>query len=264
MFVRVNNGFTYDTFVPLNDAAAGDLNVSNVSAQVPIVPEDIVSYTVQWSPDNLDDYNYENKDDNTFSPRIFLRGTESGGDSIFTGYVYSPDANKTASENGNMPSNFHVHVYADGYWHGPVNVTGIVKGSATSVDPRLLTTPKGNSLSPLDSDRYSDPKTLFLTWGEIDWIDPSDQNLGKSETGLYYKRSIDGGLTWDVNTTTLANKDFGHIEEKEVNSYASPDGKTFYNVWIQESEVYDPNDHFSGLDTWFGRVDYNVSNIVPN
>jgi hypothetical protein len=264
MFVRVNNGFTYDTFVALNDAVAGDLNVSNVSAQIPIVPDSILDYTVQWTADNLDDYNYENKDDNTFSPRIFLRGTESGGDSIFTGYVYSPDANKTASENGNMPSNFHVHVYSNGQWNGPVNVTGIVKASATSVDPRLFTTPKGNSLSPLDSDKYSDPKVLFLTWGEIDWIDPTDQNLGKSETGLYYKRSIDGGLTWDVNTTMLANKDFGYIEEKEVNSYASPDGKTFYNVWIQESEEYNSSDHFSGLDTWFGRVDYNISNVAPN
>ncbi|WP_372999257.1 choice-of-anchor O protein [Sulfurimonas sp.] len=254
MFVRVNNGFTYDSFVALNDATAGDLDTTNISSSEPLTDINASDYDMDWSAANLDDNTYYHMNDNTFSPRIFLRGNN-----IYTGYVYTPDANKTASENGSMPSNFFVHTYTNGAWQGPVNVTRISKASATSVDPRLFTTPKGNSTSLVVSDQNSDRNVLFLTWGEIDFIDYQNKSLGKSETDLFYKRSIDGGLTWDAEPNVIANREGGIIEEKEVNSFASPDGKMIYNVWLQEEEHYDNTDPFSGLDTWFGRVDYNIS-----
>lgn len=258
MFVRVNNGFTYDSFVPLSDATAGNLDATNISStEVPTTEVDPIDYNITWSSANLDDNTYYNANDNTFSPRIFLRGN-----SIFTGFVYTPDANKTASVSGNMPSNFYIHRYVDGAWQGPQNITRLIKASATTVDPRLINTPKGTQ-NELGSDA-SNPNVIFLTWGEIDYIDNNNKTLGKTETDLFYKRSVDGGVTWDAEAQVLSNKEGAVIEEKEVNSFVSPDGKTLYNVWLQEEEHYDSTDPDSGLDTWFGRVDFNISNILPN
>ena len=81
-------------------------------------------------------------------------------------------------------------------------------------------------------------------------------------TDLYYVRSTDGGETWS-DTANLATRNGVTIEEKEVESFASPDGKSIYNVWLQEEEeaTSDLSDPFSGLDSWFGRVDYTT--LVP-
>ena len=250
MFIRVNNGFTYDSFIAMDER-----NVTNVSAQVPIVIDDITDYTVNWSSANLDDNSYDNTNDNTFSPRIFLRGNN-----IYTGFEYTPNESETKLEN--MPSNFHTHIYldTDGGWQGPKNITQVVKTGATTVDARFFSTPKGSSTTTfLDSDR-SNPNVLFVTWGDVDFIDDSNQSQGKAESNLWYKRSTDNGATWDTSATQLAAREGAIIQEKEVASFASPDGKTIYNVWLQEEANKDLDDPYSGLDSWFGRVDYNISN----
>ena len=251
MFIRLNNGFKYDTFIDMEGR-----KVTNVSAQEPIIVDNIVDYNVTWTSANLDDNTYDNMNDNTFSPRIFLRGNN-----IFTGFEYTPNDVKTSQ--GNMPSNFHTHIYLDGKgWQGPVNVSKVTKGGATTVDARFFTTPKGSATSTLASDR-SNPNVLFVTWGDIDFIGVQGDELGKAESNLWYKRAIitNDGIVWDENATMLSAREGAVIQEKEVESYASPDGKTIYNVWLQEEEpaTYDQNDPFSGLDTWFGRVDYNIS-----
>ena len=256
MFIRVNNGLTYDSFVPLNDPSIGDLNVTNISAQVPFDQDgNITDYTVSWSADNLDDYTYENPYENTFSPRIFLRGND-----IFTGFEYTPNDDKTSI--GNMPSNFHAHIYTNGAWLAPQNITQVVKGGSTTVDARFFTTPKGDSSTGLESDN-SNPNVLFITWGEIDWIDNEDHDLGKAESNIYYKRALFDGTTWnwDANTSILAARDGAVLQEKEVESFTTPDGKTVYNVWLQETELadYNSSDPFTGLDSWFGRIDYNIT-----
>ena len=169
-----------------------------------------------------------------------------------------------------MPNNFHIHRYADDgddngtRWQGPQNLTQITDKYQSTVDARFFTTPKGSSnTSGLASD-VSNPNILFLTWGNIGDPEPEDGIREFHETDLYYKRSTDGGITWDENTSVLAKVSGESIEEKEVNSYASADGKTIYNVWIQEEEVYNATNPDSGVDSWFGRVDYDINNtIVP-
>lgn len=248
MFVRVNNGFTYDSFIPLDGRV-----ITNVSAQANQVVETPADYIVMWSEDNLDDNTYENSIENTFSPRIFLRGN-----SIMTGFAYTPNDAKTAQ--GNMPSNFHIHRYIDGVWQGPQNITKVIKGTETTVDARFFGTSEGAyEATGLESDK-SNPNVLFLTWGNIDVIDPGDPTSERTEGDLFFTRSADNGITWD-EIAKLAARDGSIIEEKEVGSIASPDGKTVYNVWIQEqAEDNVSNDPFSGLDSWFGRIDYNISN----
>ena len=247
MFIRLNSGFTYDSFVAMDER-----DVTNVSAQNRIVVDNISGYEVNWDTGNLDDNTYENENDNTFSPRIFLRGNN-----IYTGFEYTPNEAKT--KEGNMPSNFHTNIYADGTWQGPVNITQVTKEDATTVDARFFSTPKGSyATSGLDSDK-SNPNVLFVTWGDMDLTDDTNASAGKTESDLWYKRSTDNGLTWDTNKTQLAAREGIVIEEKEVESFASPDGKTLYNVWLQEEAVYDATDNYSGLDSWFGRVDYNIS-----
>jgi hypothetical protein len=260
MFVRVNEGFTYDSFVALEDR-----NVTNISAQEPIVVENIVDYNVTWTSANLDDNTYDNMNDNTFSPRIFLRGND-----IYTGFEYTPNDVKTQQEN--MPSNFHTHIYVDtksiggnSGWQGPVNVTQVTKGGTTTVDARFVPTGEGNFLETgLESDK-SNPNVLFVTWGEIDWINNENHDLGKAESNLYYKRALfdntTGSWNWDANASNLATKEGAVIQEKEVETFATPNGKILFNVWLQEEEfaTWDSSDPDSGLDSWFGRVDYNIS-----
>ncbi len=241
MFVRVNRGFTYDTFGLLNDSNLGvDFNITNVSAQTDKLVATAADYNVTWDPTNLDDMTQENPHENTFSPRIFLRG-----DDIFVGYAYTPDENKTAQEN--MPSNFHIHRYIDGAWQGPQNITEVTKADETTVDARFFPTSAGSATEP------SDPNVLFLTWGTVE-----GEGEERSEADIYYRRSIDRGVTWEPEEK-LAAREGTVIEEKEVESFAASDGKSFYSVWIQEEEEYNATDPFSGLDSWFGRVDYNVT-----
>ena len=167
-----------------------------------------------------------------------------------------------------MPNNFHIHRYADDgdgngtRWQGPQNITQITDKYQSTVDARFFTTPKGSyDSSGLVSD-ISNPNILFLTWGNIGDLEPTDGVNDFMETDLYYKRSIDGGITWDENAGIIAKVPTETIEEKEVNSYASADGKTIYNVWIQEedeatADLSNPN---SGVDSWFGRVDFDINN----
>ena len=287
MFIRVNNGFTYDSFVPLATGYGNELNVTNVSSQKVEVAEitDIAEYSVDWIPSNLEDNTYENSYENTFSPRIFLRGDGNdgansgdgvGGDDIFIGYEYTPNGIVEVEGEGTLPSNFHTHIYSNGKWQGPVNVTQVVVPSATTVDARFFTTPKGipTSAGGLESDQ-GNPNVLFVTWGEIGWVIDGQDGLGKAETDLFYKRALYDAETkvwvWDTNSSKLAAIAGGVVEEKEVESLASPDGKTIYNVWLQESDPdlvtqyetakgIDISDHAEGVDSWFGRVDFNISN----
>lgn len=245
MFVKANYGFTYDKFGPVSGRT-----VTNVSAQN--VQEDVTaaSYAVNWSSDNLDDNTYENSNENTFSPRIFLRG-----DNIYVGYAYTPDDAKTQQEN--MPSNFHIHRYVGDVWQGPQNITQVTKATETTVDARFFTTMQGSyGASGLESDK-SNPNVLFLSWGNIDKGTIDSEEI-RTEADIFFKRSTDNGATWE-DVLNLAARETVVIEEKEVESYASPDGKSFYSAWLQEEEAYDSTDKFSGLDSWFGRVDYDIA-----
>lgn len=140
-------------------------------------------------------------------------------------------------------------------WQGPKNITQVTKSDVTTVDARFFTTPKGDATTGLDSD-LSNPNVLFVTWGTVEGLQEE-----RAEADLYYVRSTDRGETWDANETMLAARDGSTIQEKEVESFTTPDGKPIYNVWLQavELEDYDDSNPFHGLDTWFGRVDYNIS-----
>ncbi len=249
MFLRVNNGFTYDSFVALNDGYGNERNVTNVSAQYPQEDVTAATYMVDWNETLLGANTYDNGLENTFSPRILLRGND-----IHIGYAYTPSDAKTLQ--GNMPSNFHVHRYIDGQWKGPQNVSGITKADVSAVDPRFFTTPKGTETG-LDSDK-SNPDVFFVTWGVIE-----GEGEERTESDLFYKRSTDKGANWDENATKLAAREGTTIEEMAVQSLASADGRTIYNVWLQETSedtyLSDPANPFYGVDTWFGRVDYNIS-----
>ena len=245
MFIRTNRGFTYDTFEPLND-----LVVTNISAQSYKVVTDPNAYVVTWDETNLDDYTYENDLENTFSPRIFLRGNN-----IYTGFEYTPDDNLT--QRASMPSNFHTNLYIEGTWEGPKNITQVVEANTTTVDARFFSTPKGSfDETGLASD-LSNPDVLFVTWGTLEG--PKDD---RAEGDIFFVRSTDVGETWEAEQN-LSSLNKTIIQEKEVESFASPDGKTIYNTWLQESETEptgaEDENLFFGLDSWFGRVDYNVT-----
>lgn len=88
MFVRVNNGFNYGSFFALDGRT-----VTNVSSQEPhLADENITDYVVARSTDNLDDNTYDDSNDNTFSPRIILRGNN-----VYTGFAYTSNDVKTSS-----------------------------------------------------------------------------------------------------------------------------------------------------------------------
>ena len=245
MFVRVNNGLTYNSFFALDGN-----DVTNVSAQALTTADSPEDYNVSWSEENLDDNTYDNGRENTFSPRIFLRG-----DNINIGYEYTPYETMDGEQlpgGGIFPSNFHTNLYIDGNWTGPVNITQVTDSSTSTVDARFFTTPKGSfDTTGLESDK-SNPNVLFVTWGTI---------FKGTEADLFFKRSTDNGATWE-DEQNLSSISTTLVEEKEVESFASADGKTIYNVWIQQTETLNPATITSGLDSWFGRVDYNIS-IIP-
>jgi hypothetical protein len=98
-----------------------------------------------------------------------------------------------------------------------------------------------------------------------------DMNSGE-ELDLFYTWSTDRGVTWDVvlqddaDPESEANRKLAArdvIQEKEAQIIASPDGSMLWTVWNQESheepDANDPPDHFLGLDSWVGRVDYEVT-----
>jgi hypothetical protein len=243
MFIKINKGFSYDTFSVLDGR-----EVTNISAQNEQTLDDPSDYTTaNWSTDNLDDNTWENGNENTFSPRIFLRG-----DDIFTGFEYKP------LDKEMFPSNFHTNLYVDGVWSGPYNVTKVVKGGYTTEDARFFTTEEG-SISDVGLTDLSNPDVLFVTWGTIENGTPE---------GIYYSRLVKTNGVWNQDNweaqKMLAAREGTTIQEKEVESFASPDGTMVYSVWLQETEEadYDASDRFKGLDSWFGRLDYNVT-VAP-
>ena len=81
------------------------------------------------------------------------------------------------------------------------------------------------------------------------------------------RETADGNVTADAKLAAVDG-----IEEKEVQTVVSPDGTMIFNAWLQEEakEHYDANleildedgnaaDHFGGLDSWYGRVDFNAT-----
>jgi hypothetical protein len=258
MFIRMNTGFSYDTFegdVYNEDGTA----VTNVSSHEVDEEGNIV-----WTEDNLLDQTYTIIADNTFSPRGWLRGAD-----IFTGFEYTP--NWDQSSHGCIPNNFHLNVklgeaYTDASaanheagWTGPIKVTN-VQGCTSTLDPRIAPTPKGKA-DALPSDE-SDPDIVFVVYGTY------DMNTGEEED-LYYTRSTDRGLTWETVTYTGSTGDFednaklaarDEVQEKEAQILASPDGTMLFTVWNQEShdEPTSLEDHFLGLDSWHGRLEYEI------
>lgn len=276
MFIRMNTGFTADTFVAEdqipNLSSMPDYNKTEIlaSATPDAMPEDF------WTPANLEDETYTNLYENTFSPRGLMRGND-----IFIGFEYTP--NWAQTEQGNEPNTFYIHRFADDgdgrKWQGPKQISKVVGRKVSTLDPRFITTPKGSfETTGLESDK-SNPNVLFLTYGTFDM----ESGL---ELDLFYSRSTDAGRTWstidlnvtegDTNVTKVANAKLAGIkglEEMEVQSITSPDGTMLFNVWLQEEEeasYYDDTthledenlnivDHFGGLDSWSARVDFNAT-----
>ena len=275
MFVRMNTGFTPDTFVSADDipnlSAMPDFN-KTVTPDA--MPEDF------WTIDNITDETYTNLYENTFSPRGIMRGYD-----LFMGFEYTP--NWAQTEQGNEPNTFYIHRFADDgdgegrVWQGPMEISKVVGPKVSTLDPRFITTSRGRyETTGLDVDK-SNPDVFFISYGTFD-MDSGD------ELDLFYSRSTDRGVTWstiDINATeddnvTLktANAKLAGIKdllEMEVQSFSSRDGTKLFNVWLQEEEevhftdetnettLLDENgdvvDHFGGLDSWSGRVDFNAT-----
>jgi hypothetical protein len=260
MYIRMNKGFTYETF---EDTA------TNVSARETVYDVDGKVTSISWSTDNLDDMSYDNPIDNTFSPRAFLRGDE-----IYIGFEYTPNWRQTS--NGTSPNNFWVHRFVDGLWQGPQQVTYVTGASGTAqakvstLDPRFFPTPKGsNTVLPSDQ---SNPDVLFISYGTFDMET-------KKELDLFYSRSTDKGVTWEYqdgagNTVVIpginnivgdADDAYRHaklaarqdVEEKEVQTVISPDGTLLFNAWLQETETACA-DPWCGLESMFGLVNYDT------
>ncbi len=246
MFLRMNTGFDASTLTPA-------VNVSTIDA---VLDENGTVVDYSWTPTHLSANSYDNVDENTFSPRGFMRGND-----IYIGYEYTPNYDK--AEQGNEPNNFWVHrklggaTMMDG-WQVPLNISAIAGRKISTLDPRFVPTPKGNSASGLESD-LSNPNVLFITYGTFDMESGEELNL-------YFSRSTDKGATWETQLNPAYNEvnailaGIHEVEEKEVQTIPTPDGKRIYNAWLQESELNSTAaDIFTGLDSWFGLVDYNIS-----
>lgn len=252
MFIRMNTGFTWETFEDTVTGVSAQSTTAATSAEATL---DALS----WTTDNMDDFSGENPYDNTFSPRGFLRGDE-----IFTGFAYTP--NWDQSSVGNVAINFWLNRYADDgaglAWQGPQQIT-FEKGPVSAEDPRLIPTPKSsNATTGLESDK-SNPDVWLMSYGTVG-----------TEHDVLYTRSIDKGKTWEYvargGETPFSAAHLSTwpepIEEKELQGIASPDGSMFFNVWVQESDPYDADEDGvlqsnEGLESWVGRVDYNSTEV---
>jgi len=269
MFIRMNTGFTFETFEP---------TITNVSAQSTTAMDAATADIdlLSWSPDNLDDYVGENPYENTFSPRGFIRGEE-----IYTGFAYTPSGDRTDS--GQVATNFWIHRYVDDgegaglTWNGPQQVS-YEQGGTSALDPRFVPTPEFNPTG-LESDQ-SNPNVLFMSYNTAD---------ADHELDVYYSRSTDKGKTFEYGSYTAGDDGIEGtaddvpkfaklsawplpVEEKEVQLVGSPDGTMGFNVWLQESETPPTSsglevivdgggtvtipDNALGLESWIGRVDY--------
>lgn len=248
MYVRLNTGFGYSTLgQPVN-----------VSSNAYMASD---SKTSEWTTNNLSDQSYTNIDENTFSPRGFMRGNH-----VYIGYEYTPKY-IDAAESGYSPNNFYVTTLKDNIWRTPVNVSRVYGDNLSTLDPRFITTatPKTQVLA---QDAFNDG-VLFVSFGTF-------STLTGIEEDLYYTRSVKGvdettqytgaATTWEYDPTfvvgegvtpafKLANR--SDVEEKEVQSLSTPDGTHLFNAWLSETELpFTPSDPHSGLDSWFGRIDY--------
>jgi len=245
MFVRLNTGFGYDTLE----------QPVNVSSNAYMASD---SKTSEWTTANLADQSYANIHENTFSPRGFIRGNH-----IYIGYEYTPEYIEPDAQ-GYSPNNFYVTTMKDNVWRTPVNVSRVFGDKLSTLDPRFITTatPKSQTLA---QDAFNDG-VLFVTFGTFDVDTGIEQDLyyvrsvkGTDET-TYYTGAVD---TWEYDPTfvsgttpafKLANR--SDVEEKEVQSAATPDGIHLFNAWLSETATYNSTDPHSGLDSWFGRVDW--------
>ena len=99
MFIRMNTGFTYEEF---EDVA---LNVSSHGTELDV--DDKPTGQIVWDAAiNMADQSYTIPDDNTFSPRILLRGEE-----IYIGFEFTHSWRKTSQ--GTSPNNFWVNRYVE-------------------------------------------------------------------------------------------------------------------------------------------------------
>ena len=260
MYVRLNRGFTADTFVDPEEipnlSAMSAVEVTNADGSV-----DVNEST--WTINNMTDTSWANVYENTFSPRGFLRG-----DDMYFGFEYTP--NYAKGEQDNMPNNFYIHRYTDTdgdgnrVWHGPQNLSDVIGYKISTLDPRFIPTPIAVKGTELPSDQ-SNPNVLFLSYGTF------NMETGEEED-LFYTRSTDKGATWlkvDVNTSdgTIVQQNpkiaaLQDVQEKEVQAISTPDGSVLFNSWLQEElpEHYltgDTPEHFKGLDSWIGMVDFN-------
>ena len=253
MFVRLSTGLSPD----LSDAAVWSEPV-NVSSHTPQTDENGTVIGGTWSAANLHDLATANPYENTFSPRGFMRGSN-----VFIGFEYTP--NYAKAEQGNMPNNFYIHrktgdnVDAFNGWQGPQNISMISGRKVSTLDPFFLPTPSPIAGSPVPGYGQGAAGVLFMTYGTYDMT-------SGEELDLYFTRSTDGGVTWSTvlneqNITVNAGlSTVKEVEEKEVQAMASPDGSVLTTAWIQESEANSTaSDHFKGLDSWLGTVDFNVT-----
>ena len=285
MYIRKNYGFTYDDFETVTVDAAEEAIVYNVSSHETVFdtqdPPKATGEIVWSAEENLDDVSYDYPEDNTFSPRVFLRGEQ-----VFTGFEFTPSWRQT--NQGTVPNNFWIHRYADDgeglAWQGPQQVS-IVRGAKVStLDPRFITTAKGVYDDTLLESDKSNPDVMFLAYGTFD-MSPEG-----SELDLFYTRSTDNGQTWEYivddglgGFRTATPADFGvdtipgtddddvrlastahkaYAEEMEVQALASPDGTMLYNAWIYETHedcgALNPPCGEPALESMFTRVDYDT------
>ena len=237
MFVRLNTTFDPSTMT----------QPVNVSSNAYMAPD---SNTSEWTSANLSDQSYANVHENTFSPRAIMRGNH-----LYIGYEYTPEYIEPDAS-GYSPNNFYVVRMVDGVWQRPYNVSRVYGDQLSTLDPRFITTstPKNQVLT---QDAFND-NVLFVSFGTFETVNGIEQDL-------YYVRTSDKGATWEYDPTfttgvTPAFKLANHsdVEEKEVQSFSTPDGIHLYNAWLSETEeaLYDVTDPHTGLDTWFGRVDW--------
>jgi hypothetical protein len=282
MFIRVNNGFTHETFAQLDGRDVTNVSSHSNDNSDPYDPSNSDIDAVLWDPlVDLDSQSYTYPDDNTFSPRGWLRGGE-----VYTGFEYSPLWR--ATQVGTVANNFWIHRYVDG-WQGPVQLSLVTNPDGdkiSTLDPRFIPTPKGSDTS-LASDQ-SNPDVIFLGYGTFDMVTGD-------ELDLYYMRSTDKGATWEYldDAGDLVIIDAGDdrlpgtaddvitggsagpakrlaklaarlkpVHEMELQGMASPDGSMFYGAWLRETPTVD-NTHQDGLESEFGRVDYVTPEAVP-
>jgi len=259
MYIRLNSGFNYldDNNEPL---FADALNVS--SHEVVLDADENYTDDIIWEPEYMTTHQSTTiLEDNTFSPRGWLRGID-----VFTAFEYTP--NWDESDHGCVPNKFHFNATTDGAWvNGPMVISKVRGPCISTLDPRIKPAPKGKDTVGIVSD-LSNPDVIHMVYGTY------DMNSGE-ELDLFYTWSTDRGVTWDVilqddaDPESEANRKLAArdvIQEKEAQIIASPDGSMLWTVWNQESheepDANDPPDHFLGLDSWVGRVDYEVTDEV--